>query len=226
MDGTVGQRSAHEAAPQTVSGTVVAAAGIAVLMALGVIARAVVDVVELLSTREWSFLASAWRDPGDGEAPVGGDGLGLVGPAGADEAIIASQAYLRVSDLPAAASAAVLAQIILGALTGIVLLILLFLLCRNLIRGIAFDRANTRILSWASAALFVGYLLSTQAGGAASRMALSTIGAEAWTCLIGCPGGAAPAVDYSPYVLALALGVLAGAFRVGERLQKDTEGLV
>lgn len=110
-----------------------------------------------------------------------------------------------------------------GLLTAgawVVLGLLLLRYTRRLERGQVFPRAFARVLTVSAIAVGAFGVLLTDLGEAAARVDLQSAGVE---IALGHSSSASP----WPWVgAAIALGTLALAYRRGERLQRDTEGLV
>jgi hypothetical protein len=202
----------------------IATTGIAVITVVVIVVDAVVDLVRLLSTRERSFRASFWQDPDAASYDL--RPLGSVSSGDGGESVPVADAYLRIGDLPDAALVPAALEILVGAAASVVLLLLLLRFCRSLMRGVAFGRGNTRLVSAAAFTVLIGWIVTSVLDGAASGPALESVGARGSRCLLGCIGTGQASVDYTPLIAFLVLAVLAIAFRVGERMQRDTEGLV
>jgi hypothetical protein len=209
---------------QRIGFATIATTGIAAVAVVVIVVDAVADLVRLLSTRERSFRASFWQDPD--AVPYDLRPLGSVNPGEGGDPVPVADAYLRVGDLPTAAIVPAVLEILVGAAAGVVLLLLLLRFCRNLMRGVAFGRGNTRLVSAAAFTVLIGWIATSTLDGAASGPALESVGARGSRCLLGCVGSGQAAADYTPLIAFLVLAVLAVAFRVGERMQRDTEGLV
>lgn len=124
-----------------------------------------------------------------------------------------------VTDLPFATFASVLLAAILPALASLVVVVCAFRFFRRLLRGEAFAAGNARLLSIASIAILGGWLADSAFSTMASNGALALASSRA-------VDGAPHPLDWLPVLVAMAVGGLAIAFRAGERLRADTEGLV
>ena len=128
----------------------------------------------------------------------------------------------------------------LQGLTLTVIAVTVALLCHRLLDGMPFRPVLSRTVNVAAVAIAVGGLLWQVCfwigGSIASAQVLSVTG---WTSddpraqdpsfdfATGLPEPTfAMTIDFWPLFLGLALAAVAAAFRYGERLQRDTEGLV
>lgn len=134
---------------------------------------------------------------------------------------IVDSATLVVSDVNAISIGSLVLAIALRALCLIAVAVLGVILCRRLLRGIVFDRVNTRL----TFAMSMGFLAAGLIGPWFENMGLNGVFAalggefddQRWLLFS----------DGIPlYVSAVAVGVLVIVFRRGTALQKDTEGLV
>lgn len=142
-----------------------------------------------------------------------------IGPDGSPVDVLVDRAIVTVPEPAAATWFALVAEPIVVALTVIAAIVLLSLLAWNLARGRAFTRANTRILWWGTATLTIGWAL----GGLFRTMGVNgTLAAVSEHTY----DGVLFTTDFAPFFAILALAVIGAAFQVGERLQRDTEGLV
>ncbi len=92
----------------------------------------------------------------------------------------------------------------------------------GLVRGRPFGRSMTWLLATASVTLMIGGLLSIGLGGAAQLV----IAAELAPDPVGSVFPFAVTIEPTIILLGFVLGVVAAAFEFGERMQRDTEGLV
>lgn len=100
------------------------------------------------------------------------------------------------------------------AVTGLVLT-----LCLNLTRGRIFSSGNTLLVSAISAAIAIGWFLTSLFAQMASNSAVNVLTDKAYS-------SAQAPIEWTPYLAAFGVAVVALAFRAGERLQRDTDGLV
>ncbi|WP_395245747.1 hypothetical protein ACGGZK_08040 [Agromyces sp. MMS24-K17] len=142
-----------------------------------------------------------------------------IGPNGAPVTVDVDQAIVTVPKPAAATWFALVAEPIVVALALIAAIVLLGLLAWNLARGRAFTRANTRIIWWGSAALTAGWALGGLFRTMGVNGALSAVSDYTYD-------GVLFSTDWAPFFAILVLAVFGAAFGIGERLQRDTEGLV
>lgn len=149
-----------------------------------------------------------------------------LGVQGAAVSVHVTQATVLVPDLNTLSLIMLVATIIAQALTVLVVAVCALLLCRNLMRGAAFGRANTKLIFTSFYVVLAGAVLS-QAG--------TTLGLNGvFAALAGTPTYGTEytsnvnilASFWPSYLAAIALGAIAIAFRRGEALQRDAEGLV
>lgn len=183
---------------------IVIGAGIAVTS----ISMAVVRIVELVSAPSLAIDVELVDTP----APVKADGETI--------SLLLGSGTMTVNGLPArGVIAGVLGQVAF-ALTISGLVACLIALTVRIMRGTVFGRVNTRLVMSAAILGLVGV--------PASRL---FDGMLADTAMMHVSGGSADAVLFTvepfPYLLAaFAAAVVGTVFVVGERLQRDTEGLV
>ncbi|GAA1815567.1 hypothetical protein [Agromyces neolithicus] len=142
-----------------------------------------------------------------------------IGPNGAAVEVSVDQAVVTVPQPAAATQFAIVAEPIVTGLAIIAGIALLGLLCWNLARGRAFTRQNSRIIWWGTAVITAGWLLGTLLTTMSVNGALSAVSDYGYE-------GVTFATNFAPMFAILALAVVSSAFQIGERLQRDTEGLV
>lgn len=141
-------------------------------------------------------------------------------PVGSGAPAVVDSATLVVADVNAVSVGSLVLAIALPALCLIAVAVLGVMVCRRLMRGILFDRVNTRL----TFAMSVGLLAAGLVGPWFENMGLNGVFAalggdfnDQWLLL---------ADEIPLFVAAIAVGVLVIVFRRGTDLQKDTEGLV
>lgn len=145
-----------------------------------------------------------------------------LGPEGADVAATAGSVIVDVPHLPGFAVAATLLEAVLVPVAYSVTAVCLALFCRRVVRGVTFAPATTRLVIVACVAVMVAWLVQVGASmvvGSAARTALGGGEADSGTVFV-------TAFPLGLLLVAIALGAVAGAMRVGERVQRETEGLV
>lgn len=130
-------------------------------------------------------------------------------------------ATLVVADVNAISIGSLVLAIALRALCLIAVAVLGVIVCRRLMRGILFDRVNTRLTFSMSIGLLAAGLVSPWFENMGLNGVFAALGGEfddhRWLLL----------TDGVPlFVAAIAVGVLVIVFRRGNMLQKDAEGLV
>lgn len=179
-------------------------------VAAGIVAwSAVARVIEVAPGRDVPVLVPFASEPA--ELPIG--------PDGAPIAVAVERAVVTVPQPAAATQFALIAEPIFHASVMIAGIAVLALFCWNLARGRAFARANVRLIWWGAGLLLGGWTV----GGILTNMtvngALSAVSAYQYDGEIFTP-------DWLMFFAFLGLAAVGGAFQIGERLQRDTEGLV
>lgn len=129
-------------------------------------------------------------------------------------------ATVEMSDLPPAAYVSVLGSAAVQPLTIIGLAICVVLLTRNLRSGRFFSRGNTRLVTAASVIIVAGWLASLVFSTTAGNSVLALLTDHDTVSRFNVT------LDWTPLLAAMAIGALAAAFHAGERMQRDTEGLI
>jgi hypothetical protein len=188
----------------------------------------------------WAFMAAgvgivAWAVVGAGvriaqaltaDAPAvlaefaGTPAQAPIGPDGAAVAVELDRAFLRTGDLPVASLVALVAADVVFALTVTVVVACLVLLSAATLRGEVFSRRNTRLVGTAGGVGLIGAAAVPFLGNMAANGAFARISDGTFSNVI-------MSVDLMPFVLgAFVVAIIGTAFSIGERLQRDTEGLV
>lgn len=176
----------------------------------------------------WTLVALVlrlWQVVPNHDVPVTvqliGERLDLpLGPDGSPVAGEVSTATIHVSDLPLATHAAAIGAVVVPALCSIAVIVCVMVLCRNLMTRRFFSRTNTRLVTAVSVLIAGGWLLTFGFSVMASNGALALIADRAFLESVQFR------VDWVALLAAMAVGALASAFHAGERMQRDTEGLV
>jgi hypothetical protein len=142
-----------------------------------------------------------------------------IGPGGELVDVRVDSAVLTVSDLPGVVVVALVGAVLAELATTLVIVACAMLLCRNLMAGNAFSRTNTRLVFTVSITLIVGTTLSSLFTTMGSNGAFATLSEGSYD-------GAVATANLVPYFVAIALAAVALAFKAGERLRRETEGLV
>jgi len=143
------------------------------------------------------------------------EGVGRAVPAEVDRFTV------HVSDLPPGTYIAAIAAAVVPAAAVITVLVCLAWLLRNIGAGHYFSRRNTRLVTTAALATVVGWLLTAVASTAAGNGALALLSEDP-------DAGFRITVSISFLYLfaAMVAGCVAAAFHTGERMQRDSDGLV
>lgn len=142
-----------------------------------------------------------------------------LGPDGADVTVAIDQAAVTVSNMPPVVVASLVLSAICGALTVLIVTALICLLCRNMLGGTMFSRVNSRLVWGSSVTIATGWLLGLLLNTMGTNGAVATLSDNSFDKVV-------MTIDWLPFVFAMMVGALALAFRAGERMQRDTDGLV
>jgi hypothetical protein len=149
-----------------------------------------------------------------------GEAISLpLGPDGAPVAATADAATVIVADPAAATLFALWAQPIVVGLTWIALLVVAALFCLRLARAQVFTRSTARLLYAGAAILTAGWVLGSLFSNMTSNGALSAISDYSYDSVTF-------SVNLAAAIGALALAAVGLAVQLGERLQRETDGLV
>lgn len=142
-----------------------------------------------------------------------------IGPGGARVAVDVDQAIVTVTDPAPATYFALVAGPIVTGLAILAGIVLLCLLCLNLARGRAFAASTVRIVFVGTGVLLGGWVLGSLFQTMGVNGTLAAVSDHQYD-------GVLFQTDFSAVFAALALGAIGAAFQVGNRLQRETEGLV
>ncbi|MFG6444299.1 hypothetical protein ACFXQA_03400 [Microbacterium sp. P07] len=180
------------------------------VIAVWTVVRAVIRIAEVLS-------GGAVRVPAEfrgtlADAPIG--------PGGAPVQVELDRAVLVAGELPAASVGALVIEQVVLAATIVIVVGALIWLTSNIVRGRIFSRQNTVLVMTAGLTGLAGYcavpfFANMGANGAFARLSDRTF------------DNVVMSVDVFPLLfLAFLAGLVGTVFAVGERLQRETEGLV
>ncbi len=177
---------------------------------LYVLIRGIARVVELLRNTDVSVPAVFSSTPAT--APLGVDGSPVT--------VELDRATLTVDALPIASVGAGILEVATVVIATGATVILLSLLCSELFRGRIFSRRNTRLVTAAGLTVLAGLILAPFFGNMVANGAFARLSEQ----------------TFDNVVISVNLSVLIGAtfvaafltsvFAVGDRLQRETEGLV
>lgn len=143
-----------------------------------------------------------------------------LGPDGTAVDVQLDTAILTATDLSIAGTAAAAAEPILTFLTTTVVVACLLWLARNTLRGQIFGRGNTLLISVAGMTALIGFAVVPIFGRMVANDTLARISDGDFESF-----GAT--VSPFPFILgAFIFAIVATAYTVGARLQRDAEGLV
>lgn len=184
------------------------------LVAIGSVIATVGDLMQVVPNRDIAVAV-----PAGGVTGVESVRLPL-GPGGAEIDAQVDVVTITVSSLPTGAHIAAVIEAVVPKLIVIAVIACLIALCRNLLAGRFFSRANTWLVTGIGLAIAIGWLVQFLTQTVVSNAALAEVAErELYEQMIF-------RVDPLPLAAALGVGALAAAFYAGERMQRDTEGLV
>lgn len=144
-----------------------------------------------------------------------------IGPGGASVSGRLHEISFTATEIPGLSAGSYAAAIIVTGLAYLVVIGCVLRFCLNLMRGEAFTRQNTRLITTTAITILVGTALTALCNTMGANGAFASIGD--WTV----EPDTSVTHDYWVAMFAcITLGAVAVAFRSGERLRRDTEGLV
>lgn len=181
----------------------------AVIAAWG-IAASVLRIIEVAPNTDVSVLAEFAGTPA--EAPIGPDGSSVQ--------VALDQAALTVPSLPGASWAALIIQQVIAAATIGIVVVCLLLLCWAVMRNQVFSRRNTALVAVAGITGTIGFAAVPFFGNMAANGAFARLSDGDFENVV-------MSVDLMPlFFLAFIAAMAATVFTVGDRLRRDSEGLV
>lgn len=184
-------------------------AGVAI--AVWAVVRSVLAIAEALPNRDVA-VTTPFIDT-VAQAPIG--------PDGALVPVRLSEAVVIAPELPAASLGALVIAEVLSAVVVVTVVTLLLVLCHGILRGRVFSRRHTALVSAAGAVTLAGL------AGVPFFHNMVANGALAWLSDRTYDRGIVGMIDLPVLTAVAFVAALAGtAFSVGDRLQRDTEGLV
>lgn len=174
------------------------------------VARAIVRMVEVAANDDVRVFARF--DGTMADAPIG--------PDGAPVAVELDAAHLLAPELPVAAVGALLIEQLVIIVTVLTVIGCLLALLGRILRGRMFNRTNTVLVTTAGLVGLIGYALTPFFANMGANGAFARISDRTFDNVV-------LAVDLVPFVgIAFVAALASTAFTVGDRLQRDTEGLV
>jgi len=143
-----------------------------------------------------------------------------IGPGGSLVEVELDRAVLSTAELPAASLDALVIGEIAVALSVTVVIVCLLLLSTSLLRGHIFSRRNTWLVGTAGVVGLMGAAASPFFSNMAANGAFAAISDREFENVI-------INLDLFPYLIAcFIVAIIVMTFSIGERLQRETEGLV
>ncbi|GAA2982532.1 hypothetical protein JOD63_002489 [Microbacterium terrae] len=179
-------------------------------LVIGTIVTAVLRVIEVVGNDGVRVYAEFAGTPA--EAPIG--------PDGAATTVELESAYLLPPELPVASVGALVIEQIVVVLTVVIVVTCLLLLMWNVMRGRMFSRRNTAFVATAFLTGLVGVMLAPFFANMGANGAFAWISERTFDNVI---------LSVDPVQLfgvAFIGSIATTAFSVGDRLRRDTEGLV
>jgi hypothetical protein len=133
-----------------------------------------------------------------------------------------TEAELRVGGLSGAAAALLLTAQVVGAVTELTVIASVAFLTVRLLRGSPFLRSVTITAVFAAAAVIIGGMGAQAIRGLGQMQVVSELSDRIGSSVLD----TGFVLDPTPFAVGFALAVVATAFQMAERLQRDTDGLV
>lgn len=143
-----------------------------------------------------------------------------IGVDGAPVDVELDRAMLTVPALPVAALWAIIIQQVMVVITVLTVVVALVWLGRNVTRSIVFSRTNTVLVSTAGIVGLVGYAAVPFLGNMAANGAFAVLSERTFNNVI------MSVEPFSFLLLAFVAALMSTVFAIGERMQRDTDGLV
>lgn len=144
-----------------------------------------------------------------------------IGPGGASVTARIHEFSFTATDIPALSAGSYAAAIIITGLAYLVVIACVLRFCLNLMLGQAFTRQNTRLITATAITILAGTALTAFCNTMGANGAFASLGDGAVE-----PNTAITSGYWVAMFACVTLGAVAVAFRTGERLQRETEGLV
>jgi len=182
-----------------------------VALAVASVVQAVVDIAAVLPNRDITLLAPFAAT--EAQAPIG--------PDGASVTVQLDSASVTVASLqPAALTALIISHVVFAA-AMVTVVTLLLALCFGILRGRIFSRRHTALVTAAGIVAIAGMSLVPFFHNMAVNGALARVSDGTYDrAVVG-------TVDvFALFAVAFVVALAGTVFAVGDRLQRDTEGLV
>ncbi len=182
---------------------------VTVLAAVAAVVFATMRIAELSSPNGVSVVV-----------PLGSETARLaLGPGGSAVEVGVEEAEIRLTELSGVTAFALYAEPIWTAATTIAGAVLAGMFFMRLARGKAFSRGSANLAYMGSLVVSVSWAVSTALSNIVTNGTLQAISEGDYE-------GAVFEFSLAPFLLALALGATGLALSIGEKLQRETEGLV
>lgn len=142
-----------------------------------------------------------------------------IGPDGSAVTVEVDRAIVTVPEPAAATLFALIAEPLVTGTTIIAAIVLLGMFCVRLARGHAFTRGTIRLVTSGWVVLLAGWALGWLFTTMSVNGALSAVSNYSYL-------GVLFEISWVPVFAIVAIGVVGVALQLGERMQRDTEGLV
>ena len=142
-----------------------------------------------------------------------------IGPSGSPIQVDVYQATIVVPDPAAATLFALYGQPVVFGAASVAAIALLCLFCWRLARGRAFERPTTRLILAAVGVIGVGWITSSVLTQMSINGAIAAVSDGSYE-------SSGVLFEILPAIGILGLAAIGAAFQIGERLRRDTEGLV
>ncbi|SFR84406.1 hypothetical protein SAMN05428970_2988 [Agromyces sp. CF514] len=180
------------------------------VIAVWAVVAAVLRIIEVLPNRDVQVPAEFVGTVA--EAPIGPDGASLP--------VVLDRAAVTADSLPALSLASLVIEQAIAATTVVVVVACLVALSWSVMRGRVFSRRNTRLVTIAGFTGLLGYAAVPFFGNMAANGAFAVVSERTFDNVV-------MSVDLAPYLLLAFVAALATVvFSIGDRLRRDTEGLV
>ncbi|KQQ93944.1 hypothetical protein ASF62_07145 [Leifsonia sp. Leaf325] len=184
----------------------VAGAAIAVWAVWASVAR----IIEVLPNRNVSVLAEF----------AGTEAQAPIGPNGTDATVELDRALITAPSLPVASLASLIIQQIVIAAAVVIVVACLIWLIRNMTTGAVFSRTNTVLVGVAGFTAFAACLVAPFFGNMAANGAFARISDRTFDNVY------LAAAPLDIVIIGFIVALAGTVFGVGERVQRDTVGLV
>lgn len=182
-----------------------------VAIAVSAVVQTIIDLASVLPNRDITLLAPFVAT--EAQAPLG--------PGGSPVAVQLDSASVTVASLQPASLAALVISHVLFAVAMVTVVALLLVLCFGILRGRIFSRAHTVLVTTAGLVALAGMYLVPFFHNMAVNGALARVSDGTYDrAVVG-------TVDvFTIFAVAFVVALAGTVFAVGDRLQRDTEGLV